>query len=206
MTHHILEKLFGSAPRVKIMKLFLFNSSVIFDKKEVEQKTKVTSAAATKELKLLNEIGLIRKRVFNKVVESKKTGKISKKKTSGFVLNDNFGFLRHLKNLLINNEPLQQADISRRIGRAGKIKVIVISGVFIQADDSRLDILIVGDNIKDRSLKNTISTMESEIGKELRYTVFDTEDFKYRYSVCDRLIRDVLDYPHEVVVDRLGLS
>jgi hypothetical protein len=47
--------------------------------------------------------------------------------------------------------------------------------------------------------------MESEIGKELRFSSLNTEDFKYRHGVCDRLIRDVLDYQHEVVVDRIGI-
>jgi hypothetical protein len=127
------------------------------------------------------------------------------KKTAGFYLDVNFGFLKHLKNLLINNEPLQHNDIVRRIGKNGKIKLIIISGVFIQNDDARLDLLIVGDDIKDRGLKNTIATMESEIGKELRYSNLSSEDFKYRFGIGDRLVRDVFDMPHEVIIDRIGL-
>jgi hypothetical protein len=204
MTHNILEKLFGSADRVKIMKLFLFNDQQNFDKAEVEKRAKVTSASATKELKLLNEIKLLHKKQINKKTKTK-TGRQSKKKVTAYILNTNFGLLKHLRNLLINNEPLQHIDIQKRIGRAGRIKLIIISGVFIQNDDSRVDIFIVGDQIKDRTLKNTIATMESEIGKELRYSYLSTRDFKYRHSVCDRLVRDVLDYSHEVVVDKIGL-
>ena len=48
--------------------------------------------------------------------------------------------------------------------------------------------------------------IETEIGKELRYAVFSTNDFKYRLTVYDRLVRDILDYPHHIVVDRIGVA
>lgn len=195
MTHQILEKLFGSSARVKIMKLFLFNPEMAFDRKDILHKTKINSAYLNKEINLLADIGMIKKRVVYK----------EGKKSPGYILNSDFGFLKNLKNLLIGNEPLQHGDITRRIGKAGKIKLIVVSGVFIQNDDVRLDLLIVGDEMKDRVLKATIATMESEIGKELRYSTLSSEDFKYRHGIGDRLVRDVLDLPHEVIVDRIGL-
>jgi hypothetical protein len=205
MTANILEKLFGSSARVKIMKLFLFNDEQNFDKKDVEKRAKVSSADAAKEIKLLCDIRLLNKRQITKTSKTK-TGRTSKKKVQAYYLNPNFGLLKELRNLVINNEPLQHADISKRIGKAGKIKLIIISGVFIQNDDSRVDLLVVGDQIKDRSLKNVIATMEADIGKELRYSALSTSNFKYRFSVCDRLVRDILDYNHEVVVDRIGLE
>ena len=205
MTHNILEKLFGSAARVKIMKLFLFNNELYFDKNDVIVKAKVTSKEATKELKLLNEVKLITKRQILKNVKTK-TSKTSKKKVQAYVLNSDFLMLKSLKDLLINNEPLKHNDIQKRVGRTGKIKLIIISGVFLQAEDSRVDLLVVGDEMKKRSLDTTIKTMEAEIGKELRFSCLSTEDFKYRHSVCDRLIRDILDYQHEVVMDKIGLT
>ncbi len=170
------------------MKLFLFNPEINFEKSEIVTKAKVTSENANRELRLLADISLIKKR------------------SKGYILNQDFGFLKQLKNLLINNEPLQQGDIAKRIGKTGKIKLIIVSGVFIQSDDSRIDLLVVGDEISERQLKNIVQTMESEIGKELKFTSLKTEDFKYRHSICDRLIRDVLDYPHEIIVDKIGLA
>lgn len=205
MTKNILEKLFGSASRVKIMKLFLFNDDQLFDKDDVQERAKVTNKEVLKELKLLNDINLLKKRQFTKEFKTK-NGNTTKRKTQGYILNPGFGLLKELRNLVINNEPLKHTDIQKRINKAGKIKLIVISGVFIQNEDSRVDLLVVGDQLKDRILKNVIKTMEADIGKELRYSALSTSNFKYRYSVCDRLIRDVLDYSHEVVVDRIGLN
>jgi len=205
MAYNILEKIFGSSSRVKIMKLFLFNEATLFDKESIIDRSKVSPTEAARELKILEDIKLLKKRATTKKSETK-TGKISKKKVDSYILNPNFPLMKHLKNLLINNEPLQHADIQKRLNKVGKIKLIVISGVFIQCEDSRVDILVVGEQIKEKSLKNIIKIMESEIGKELRFSFLETEDFKYRNSVCDRLLRDIFDYQHEIVLDKIGLN
>jgi hypothetical protein len=65
--------------------------------------------------------------------------------------------------------------------------------------------LIVSDRPKKSIVDNVMASIEAEIGKEIRYAVLDTDDFKYRLSIGDKLVRDVLDYPHEIVLDRLSL-
>ena len=204
MSIEILERLFGSSARVKVMKLFLFNPEELLEKSEIVKKTKTSQASIQKELKDLCDMGLIKKRIFLKSFKISEN-KTKKKKVQGYSLNQNFKYLNNLKSLLINNEPFNHSEIIKKMSRAGKIKLIVVSGLFIQDEDSRLDIFIVGDEMKERLLKKVITKMESEIGKELRYSLFNTADFKYRYSVCDRLVRDVFDYPHQVVVDRIVL-
>jgi len=204
MSIEILEKLFGSSARVKVMKLFLFNSEQLLEKSEIIKKTKASSTAIQKELKDLCDMGLLKKRIFIRSSQTK-SGKTKKQKVQGFALNPTFKYLNNLKTLIINNEPFNHNEIIKKLNKVGKLKLIVVSGLFIQNDDSRLDLFVVGDDIKDRLVKGVISKMESEIGKELRYSFFTTADFKYRYGVCDRLVRDVFDYPHQVVVDRIGL-
>jgi hypothetical protein len=60
--------------------------------------------------------------------------------------------------------------------------------------------------IKERTLRERIKLLESEIGKEVRYTHLSTEDFFYRLNLNDRLIRDVFDYQHKIVHDRLDIG
>jgi hypothetical protein len=78
--------------------------------------------------------------------------------------------------------------------------MLVASGIFVQNTQSRLDLLIVGDHLKKNFIQKTVSILESELGKELSYVVFDTADFNYRVSMYDKLIRDVFDYPHERLI------
>ena len=96
-------------------------------------------------------------------------------------------------------------EVVKKLSRYGKIKLIIITGIFIQDPDSRVDLLIVGDEIKEGQMSKAISVMESEIGKQIRYSIFKTDDFKYRMGIYDKLVRDILDYPHEVIYDKIGI-
>jgi len=63
---------------------------------------------------------------------------------------------------------------------------------------------IVGDRLDKKMIDIEVKKIESEIGKELRYAVFDTEEFMYRLKMYDKLIRDLLDYPHTKIINKLS--
>lgn len=199
-----LDKLFGSAARVKILKFFLFNTGEAFDKDTIAQRTKVSPRILQKELNLLEKINLIRKKNFIKVTHLK-NGKVKKTKKGGYETVLEFKLFSPLQSLLVKNSPMSSNSLVGRLTKHGKIKLVIAAGVFIQNPDSRVDLLIVGDDIKETPLKNTISVLESEIGRQLRYAVLPVADFKYRLGVYDKLVRDVLDYPHQVFLDRIGV-
>lgn len=209
----ILEKLFGSSAKVKIMRLFLSNEEVSFENADISKRAKVSVNSIRKELNNLNKIGLIKNKIFYKEIEKKikktKTKpaeiKIIKKKVNGWILDEKFPYLIPLQNLLVNMNTFASSSALKKLNNTGKLKLIVISGVFIQDPDSRVDLLVVGDKIKSGSLDNAIKILESEIGRELRYVVFETHDFKYRMNVYDKLVRDIMDYPHQKIINRLGL-
>ena len=86
------------------------------------------------------------------------------------------------------------------------MKLVVTSGIFIKNHDSRVDLLIVGDKMKRGKIEEGIKRIEAEIGMELVYAVFETKEFLYRLNMYDKLVRDILDYPHEVVLPAKELS
>lgn len=186
-----LSKLFGSEAKVKIMRLFLFNPETVFDTSSISERSKEEISKVRKEINVLSKVGLIKPR--------------HNGHKKGFVLNSQFGYLVPLQNFLINIEPLTAKEIVRRLSKLGSIKLILVAGVFIQEPESRVDILVVGDHVKKSTLEHTMKTLESEIGKELRYAYFTTEDFNYRNGMCDKLTRDILDYPHKKLVNKLGI-
>ncbi|MBU1557960.1 hypothetical protein KKC45_03300 [Patescibacteria group bacterium] len=208
-----LGKLFGSIARVKIMKLFLSNEQTIFDNIEISKRAKVTPLALKKELVTLSKAGLIKKKDFYKEtqIKTRKTKikpegiEVVKKKMSGWTLNEKFPYLIPLYNLLVNMTSFTNSSVLKKLSGAGKLKLVLVSGAFIQNSESRVDILIVGDNLKIPSIERAIAVLESEIGKELRYVILKTEDFVYRTNVYDRLVRDVLDQPHQKIINRLGI-
>ena len=203
----ILERLFGSSAKVKIIKLFLFNPESAFDVAQTAERSKVSVENARKEINNLLGIGFIKPRNYTKEVKRQRNRTIEtfRKRTNGFTLDMKFPYIEDIKAFLSNINPFKHKDIIDKISRAGKIQLLIISGIFIKNPDSRADLLVVGDGLKQIQLDNIIKTIESEIGREIRYAVFETSEFKYRLSMFDKLIRDILDYPHEKIINRLGL-
>ena len=204
----ILSKLFGSEAKVKIMRLFLFNPDQPFSRNGIGARAKVPLSVVRHEVSLLRNMGMIKGKRFVVTLPVKRGKKIviKRKKEGGWVLNPTFPYLPAIRNLLIDTVLIKHDDILRRLNTVGKMKLIILAGTFIQDDDSRVDLLVVGDNIRFAALEGAIRTVESEIGKELRYAAFETADFHYRLGIYDKLVRDILDYPHQKLLDRIGLS
>lgn len=201
-----LGKLFGSIGKVKIMRLFIFNPDTPFDAKDVSLRSDVLPQEVALDLRTLEQAGFIRRRPFFKDVVNERTEKMSRVKASGWVLDDRFLYATELQNLLVHTVLFSDSDIIKRLSRAGVLKFVAIAGVFIREPESRVDLLVVGDNLKEKVIVNTVHSLEAEVGKEIRYVLLETEDFKYRYGVFDKLVRDVLDYPHRTIIDRVGIK
>ena len=62
------------------------------------------------------------------------------------------------------------------------------------------------DKPNQAKIEKVIKNFEAEIGKELVYAFFPTAEFLYRLNMYDKLVWDMFDYPHELLVDRAGFS
>ncbi len=214
----ILEKIFGSAAKVKLLRLFLFNTNQTFDVATIALRAKVSPQVVRNEMRGLEEIGLVKAKTVHKAAggavakaakKAKKKGKkhaTPKIKAKGWVLNENFLYLGALKAFLINVSAFQPDDIIKKMSRVGKIKLLVVSGVFLQEKESRVDLLVVGDGIKKGALETAVKMIEAELGREIVYSAFETVDFQYRISMFDKLVRDILDFPHKKLVDKLNVA
>lgn len=202
-----LGKLFSSTARVKILRLFFLNPLEVFDVATVAGKSKVSLSETRRELALLRKIGVIADKTFIKEIPPKRGSKkpATKKRMDGFQLKSNFPLLVPLKNLIISETPLHREEILNRLKTVGKVKLLILSGIFLDEQDSRLDILIVGDGLKKRAIELALKSIEAEVGKELSYSALDTAEFMYRVSVYDKFVRDVLDFRHDRLIDKLGV-
>lgn len=200
-----LGKLFGSSARIKVMRLFMLNGRSGFENKDIIKRSKISPSSARKELSLLSGAGFIKKRSFIKEFKNSK-GIIKKKRTMGWFLNENYPYLVSLQNLLVDSCSMNREDIMKRFKKAGKIKLFIVAGIFTKDEESRLDLMIVGDNLKRNIIESSIRNLEAELGRELSYAVFETPEFTYRLDMYDKLVCDVLDYPHETLVKLPTLS
>ncbi|PIR68560.1 hypothetical protein COU49_00770 [Candidatus Nomurabacteria bacterium CG10_big_fil_rev_8_21_14_0_10_35_16] len=184
----ILGKILGSGARIKIMRLFLLNKSSSFTNKEVVKRSRVNPVIVRRELQLLKSVNFIKKR------------------TKGWTFDSTFRYARELENLLVSTDTLDKDTILKTFKKAGSVKLIIVAGIFIKNKDSRVDILIVGNKLKKNQITEGIRKLEAEIGTELVYAVFETKEFIYRLNIYDKLVRDILDFPHEVVLQAKELS
>lgn len=204
----VLSKLLGGQSRVKIMRLFLFNPEQGFTVKEVSARSKVGGLSARKEVSYLMGLNFVKQGNITFSVQKKKGKKVitKKLKVKGFFLNKNFAYIDSLRNLLIDSKFLERKEIVKKFRGGGNLKLLIIAGVFIKDEASRADILIVGDHLKRNIIERSLKNMEAEIGKELRYSVLDTKEFLYRVDMYDKFIRDILDYPHERLIEKVRIE
>ncbi|MFA6325206.1 MAG: hypothetical protein WCX46_03205 [Candidatus Paceibacterota bacterium] len=184
----ILEKILNSSARVKIMRLFLLNKDKSFKNKDIAKRSRVSSDIVRRELKLLSSVGFI------------------KKYNMDWRFNSTFKYSKEFEGLLISSDTINKDKISNNLKKTGKIKLLLISGLFIKNSDSRVDMLIVGDKIKRNKVEEEIRKIEAEIGKELSYAIFDSKEFSYRLNMYDKLVRDILDFPHEIILQNKEIN
>ena len=197
----ILAKLFGGQARVRIMRLFLLNKENYFEIGEISSRSRVAKGNVRKELNSLLAIGFAKQKSI-----TKEGSRGAKKKVAVWQLDGSFQYLKQVREILVDPSLLIQENLVERFRPIGKIKLMIVSGVFIGDPKSRADLLIVGDKIKKNVLQQVIKGLEAEIGKELDYVVFDSLEFKYRMDMYDKLVCDIIELPHEKLVDSGQLS
>ncbi|KKP87393.1 MAG: hypothetical protein UR91_C0050G0005 [Candidatus Nomurabacteria bacterium GW2011_GWC2_35_8] len=171
----ILGKIVGNGARVKIMRLFLLNRGKGFKSKDVAKRSRVDIEMVRKELRLLSSINFIKKR---------------SKTSLDWYFNSAFQYAGALEELLVRSDTLNKEKIINNFKSVGRIKFLVVSGVFIKNNNSRVDLLIVGDKLKRGKIEAGVRRLEAEIGVELTYAIFNTKEFIYRLNMYDKLIRD----------------
>lgn len=204
----ILTALFGNQTKVKLLRQFLFNPSTPFLPKELAHRTNSAPTMVRKELMILSKAGVIKRKQVLKSVEGRQGDRITFKKLrgEGYILDERFPYLEPLKSLLtVASLPIDES-LAKRFSSAGRIKLLVVAGIFMQQWDARVDLLIVGEDLSMNKIESVIRSIESEIGKEIAYSAFDVADFEYRLGIHDRLIRDIIDYPHTTLVDKLDIE
>lgn len=186
----VLTKLFGSPARVKLLRLFLFNPRQTFTAPDAASRARVSKEEAKREIKLFVDLKLVSRNRMSII---------------RYGLNSDFPYILALQNLLLN-APSRAEDIQERLRGTGVFKLIVVAGVFVGEWEGRVDLLIVADRVKEDKLRHKIRLLESEIGKEIRYTLLSSDEFFYRMNMNDHLVRDVLDYTHTIVFDSLDIG
>jgi predicted transcriptional regulator len=195
-----LARLLGGVDRVKLMRYFLHHEDKVCSLDTLTSKTKSKKDTIRRELNILTAIGFILKKKIK--VYSAKGKKMILREIPGFVLNQDFSHNEALRDLLFDFQALDKHELASRFRQVGRIKLFVVSGIFLTQPKARVDVLIVGEAIKKDKVEKIIELLSAELGREVVYSLMDMEEYAYRVKMYDKFIRDVFDMPHEIVVDK----
>lgn len=200
----ILAQLFESAPKVKILKLFFRNSESHFSIEEIQKYTLLQKRQITRELKILLKLKMIEKKSRLYISENDKIEKKSYK-ISVFQVNHAFELYNELKLLLMKLPTESDKTLAEDIKRLGRVKLAVVSGFFLNNPLSRVDLLIVGDGLNHKKLSNFLSRLEYTTGRTIGYSIMNSEEFQYRRNMFDRFLRDILEFPHQKLINKMNI-
>ncbi len=199
MSKPVLDNLFGSKIRVKVLKFLYRNFPADFSVREIAQRIQESYPDARQEVETLRQMFII-KRI-----------KKSSPRRERFTLNPDFEYFSELRRLILKSSAGEKERMLKRVSALGRVRLAVISGIFLSDPDtvsqydSPSDLFIVGDDINRAKLRNFLAAIEAEIGTEIKFTLMDKEEFDYRYNMFDRFVRVLLEGPHEKIINKIGL-
>ncbi len=222
----MLNKIFGSHSRVKILKIFLSKPNEKFFIRQLARDLKLQVNSVRRELENLEEFGLLSSEFDENapeepaperedfLVQSVKDIKIAKDKHKKnkeavvqktdkkyYRVNKDFVLFEEIKALIMKAQILYEKDFIKKLYNAGKPKVLILTGLFVNSP-APVDILIVGQFNKVRLLK-VIKEMEADLCHEINYTVMNVAEYKYRRGITDVFLYDIFERKNIKVIDEI---
>lgn len=199
----MLEYIFGSKTRLKLLSLFLKSPNCNFFVRELSRKTGNQLNAVRREIDNLLKIGLIIARADETAADTKKVSGEDKRKY--FCLNPTGKLNQELLTLLIKDQFLTEESFINTLKDSSGVDYLILGGQFMGEEAAPTDILIVG-SLAAKEVKRLIKLFEQETGRELRYTVMPKREFLYRRDVADKFLSALLQGKHLIALDKINKS
>ena len=213
----MIEQLFGSKTRVKLLKLFYENPNRSFYVREITRKIDEQINSVRRELANLLSIGIITSDNTN----NKLYYEVNQKFEQYDAMSTMFGGKAAKPKAKKATKAKAEAetaepeavdavvpDVSEvhdpfvlELQKVGNIDLVVYTGQFTRDETSGVDIVIVGD-VNAAQLDHLVADLEASEKKELRYSIFSPDEFTYRRQVNDRFYVNFVTSKKVVLVDK----
>jgi len=197
----MLEHIFGSKTRVKLLQIFFRHPDKSFYVRELSRLADLQLNTIRRELANLEMVGVIA------VASAEGSDPASgTERSKYFKLNGGNLLIPELKALLFKAQVLEEQEFINTLKtKAGRLSFFLLSGIFVSDDASPTDMLLVGD-IKETTLARLVKDFEKVVSSPIRYTVMTGKEFEERREIGDRFLYGVLEAKHVVVVDSYHVS
>ncbi|MFH1047844.1 MAG: hypothetical protein V1738_06085 [Patescibacteria group bacterium] len=196
----MLDQLFGSKTRVRLLRLFLANQDESYFVRQLTRKIDAQINAVRNELDNLVSMGVVKE--VNESDLKSGTGK-SAQQRKYYRINTEAVLYPELRALFSKSGVLLEKEFVLKLSRAGKVHYLALMGHFVGESGAPTDIFIVGNLQKDK-LSLAVKSFEQAIGREINYTIFTPTEYRYRKDLTDRFLYGILECRKIAVVDVLN--
>ncbi len=193
----MIDKLFGSKTRVKLLHLFMNHPGQSFYVREITRLIDEQINSVRRELSNMLEVGVI-------------TSQTSDNKLY-YEVNQRYEFYTALRaifagesisadqSVAVTSDGVNEQEASL-IQDIPSLRIAILAGVLVKGSTASVDVVLVG-NASPQRVRAAISMIEKLEGREINYTVLPYDEFYYRLSVRDKFITEILSAKHYVAVD-----
>ncbi len=195
----MIDQLFGSKTRVKLLGLFYSNPNRSFYVREITRKIDEQINSVRRELANLLNAGIIVSETTNNKLY--------------YEVNQEFEFFQPLSEIFGAGAGATSAGAKTKKSKSGNaaqdadlkalgnVEVALLTGQFTRDESSGIDLLIVG-NVNENQVTKYVTELEEKEGKEIRYVLLTPAEYDYRLKINDRFITTVLEAKKQVLVDK----
>jgi predicted transcriptional regulator len=189
----MIDQLFGSKTRVKLLNMFYANPNRSFYVREITRKIDEQINSVRRELANLLNIGIITSETTNNRLY--------------YEVNQAYEYHKPLTTIFGGGSVADVSDETKEVPQSdplkalGNVELALLTGQFTRDERTGIDLLIVG-NVNQTQVTKYVTNLEKQEGKEIRYTVMTLDDFKYRHQIKDRFIANILEAKTQVIVDK----
>lgn len=195
----MIEQLFGSKTRVKLLQLFYSNPNRSFYVREITRKIDEQINSVRRELSNLLSIGII--------TSDNTQNKLYYEVNQGYEyyppLRQIFGGGVKKKVKTVMAEAEEEAGVLD-LKSVGHVDLALYTGQFTRDDTAGVDFFVVGE-VNPNALQKYVNELEAQESKSIRYAVMSLPDFRYRQQIRDRFVTAVKQAKKQVLVDEHNL-
>ena len=178
----MLELLFSSTARVKVLALLLLNPESSFYQRQISALTSLPIRAVQREVERLQILGLLTSFTRGNQVH--------------YQVNRDFFLFPELKSIFLKTIGLT-ALLGNVLKGTENISLAFIYGSYAADQESTasdIDLLVIG-TLSSRALYTTLQEAEKLTHREINYTLFSLEEFRTRVQTGDGFLHNVLIGP-----------
>jgi len=193
----MIDALFGSKTRVKLLHLFLNNPGQSFYVREITRKIDEQINSVRRELSNMLEVGIIT----SDSADNKLYYQVNQRYEYYVPLRAIFGDGLIEANVVPATSDELSNELSTTIRTIPGLTLAILSGVLVRGSTSSVDVVLVGA-LPHAKVAAAIKIIEKLEGRDINYSVLSYDEFYYRLSVRDRFITEILNGKHSIVIDR----